>query len=141
MDKLQIFAAFLLLCRIIATIVLGGVLKRQLHYFKTTYTEAPRIRKGLFFLVVAATITQIVPIIVDIAGTLDLWQLRSAKSVKPIGLAYSFSNATLSLVTAFGWRYLYDIIEQDQVKVISAKKHTDKVERENTKLKRYNKKH
>lgn len=135
MDKLQVFALLLLTFRLIATAVLLSVLKKQLHYFRTTYTEAPRIRKGLFVLVIAATLTQIVPILIDIAALLELYQRGN---VVPIGVAYAFSNATLSLVTAFGWRYLYGIMEEDQQKILDVKEHTEAVEKDNRRLSREN---
>lgn len=138
MDKLQIFALGLLIIRLIALIVLAGVLKRQINYFKTTYTEAPRIRKGLFLLVGITTLTQIIPILVDLAAVLELFPRTNP--VQPAGLTYAFNNAITSLVAAFGWRYLYDIIEEDHIKVIKAKKHTEDVEQENADLKADNKK-
>lgn len=132
MDKLQLLALLLLILRLIATGVLLSVLNRQIYYFRTTYTEAPRIRKGLFVLVIASTLTQVIPIIIDTAA---LFEIYGRSSPHPLGVAYAFSNASLSVITAFGWRYLYGIIEADHIKVIKAKKHTDDVEAENTQLK------
>lgn len=132
MDKLQLLALLLLTFRLVATGVLLSVLRRQIYYFRTTYTEAPRIRKGLFILVIASTLTQIIPIIIDAAA---LFEVYGRSSPHPLGVAYAFSNATLSVITAFGWRYLYDIIESDHIKVIKAKKHTEDVEEENVRLK------
>lgn len=133
MDKLQIFALGLLILRLIALFVLGGVLKRQIHYFRTTYTEAPRIRKGLFLLVGVTAFTQIIPILVDLAALSALFPRTNP--INPAGMVYAYNNAITSIVVAFGWRYLYGIIEQDHIKVIKAKKHTDDVEQENADLK------
>ena len=133
MNSLQYFALGLLVMRLIALFVLGGVLKRQIHYFRTTYTEAPRIRKGLFFLVAIATLTQLIPIFVDFAAVVELYPRTNP--IQPAGIIYAYNNAITSLVVAFGWRYLYNIIEEDQAKVVIAKKHTDAVEQENAELK------
>lgn len=124
--------------RLIALFVLAGVLKRQINYYRTTYTEAPRIRKGLFLLVGVATLTQIIPILVDLAAVLNLFSNRNP--INPVGIIYAYNNAITSLVVAFGWHYLYDIIEEDHVKVIKAKQHTEDVEQENAELKADNEK-
>lgn len=110
LDALQLFALGLLLLRLIALGFYSNVLRKQIRYFRQTYTEAPRVRKTLFFIVLIMTLGQFVPIIIDTAALLEAYARRP---IQPLGYAYSFSNAITAAISGFGWNYLYKVFEED----------------------------
>lgn len=131
LDGLQLFALGLLLLRLIALGFLISVLRKQINYFISTYTEAPRIRRALFTIVVVMTVGQIVPILIDIAALAEVY---ARNPIHPLGYAYAFSNAITAAVSAFGWSYLYKIFEADYVKLTQQGKDNTALSNENTRL-------
>lgn len=114
LDPLQLFALGLLILRLIALGFLFNVIRKQINYFRSTWTEAPRIRRALFTLVVVMTLGQLAPIMIDVSAILELY---TRNAIHPLGYAYAFSNAATAVVSAFGWNYLYRVFEADHIKL------------------------
>lgn len=106
----KIIAVSLLILRLVSTIFLILVLRRQLHLIKKTDTDLDSTRKLLFLLVFIALLGNIVPIIIDLITFLEP---DSRSNPSPLGVLYAYSNAITAAVVALGWWFLYRLIQHE----------------------------
>lgn len=121
MVSLQLIAFFLLVARVISVIFIITVLRLQWRLFKTEidFRLVPnitrlqkrnvyRVRKVLFALSLIILLGNMIPIAIDLI-TLFNNNLGRPASIRPISIAYAFSNALTAMFSAIMIWTLYKL--------------------------------
>lgn len=89
----QTLAIILLGLRIIAVVLLGAVLVKQINQMRNTVTDYPYLRYGIFVLTILLFLKQFIPIILDaVVGFGGFYEGRAAApSILPA--SYAINNA------------------------------------------------
>lgn len=109
----QWFSLGLLFFRVIAVIFFVMLLRKQWKYLKEQ-DGVQTTRKMLFVLGLILLAQNIVPIIIDIAAITEHY---GRAQPQPLGLAYSFSNATFSALSAVTFWLMYRFIERENIRL------------------------
>lgn len=121
MVSLQLIAFFLLVARVISVIFIVTVLRLQWRLFKTEidFRLVPnitklqkenvyRVRKVLFALSCVILLGNMIPIVIDLI-TLFNNNLGRPANIRPISIAYAFSNALTAMFSAIMIWTLYKL--------------------------------
>lgn len=104
---IQLYAAILLIIRIITMVLMGFVLKRQLELFKLPIDkEITLYRKILFALALLIFLGNIIPAAIDLL-TLTGDIIRSTRTVNGASLTYTLAWACTSLLSSVLIFWLY----------------------------------
>ena len=109
----QWFSLGLLIFRIVAVAFFVLLLRKQWKYIKED-DDIQTTRKMLFFLGIILLAQNIVPIIIDVAA---LTEHYARNTPQPLGLAYSFSNASFSALSGFTFWLMYRFIEKENIRL------------------------
>lgn len=120
MLSIQVLATILLFARVGSQYYIYKVLKQQHALLKAPLNPVLmpisktliRFRRVLFGLSIVIFLGNIVPMIIDIISMLGIDQGRPA-NVRPISLAYAFSNALVAFVSSYLIHTLYRLAAAD----------------------------
>lgn len=107
--NIKVIAAILLLLRVISVVSLSGVLKRQWGLFKVEHTRLTKVRITLLILVGITFVSNILPIIIDLATIFG--RTYAGRLLVP----YAFSNAIGITSMSVAWWYLYRSIAREGI--------------------------
>lgn len=108
MDNVQIHAGILLTERLVAVAFLLPVLIKQVGLMRLRANSSLNtLRHVLFGIGLVIFIGQLVPILIDTAALLELYE-RSGNP-NPLGLAYAHSNALTALLAAILLNLIYKV--------------------------------
>lgn len=119
--EIRIIGAILLVERLIALYFILSVIKRQRILMKIV-DEVGKLRKVLFGLSLAMLGMQFVPILIDVVAIFHP-NLKASAVPRPLGVAYSLSNATFSIIASVMLWLIYETVDRDNLKLIQENEH------------------
>jgi ethanolamine transporter EutH len=104
---IKVYAALLLVLRMVSLFFMGSVIKRQLQLFRLYIDKEIRMyRRILFVLAIAIFVGNLIPGLIDIL-TITGELTRSSKTINGVSLVYSGAWAITSLLSAILIWWLY----------------------------------
>lgn len=100
-------ASILLGMRIVALILIGAVLTRQIRNLRRLQTEFPAVRWSIFILTVVLFLGQFIPILLD--ASVALLGGSGGRSANPslLGASYAINNATKDVIIGVLLCFIY----------------------------------
>jgi hypothetical protein len=110
MINLTLFAALLLTLRLVAVGFLGYILVKQWKFLRRNHKPLNTYRLVLYITMLVTFIGNLVPIAIDVAALTGGYDRANPPL---LAIAYAFSNASTSAVSAFGWWFIYRMVEKE----------------------------
>jgi len=102
----QTLASILLGLRVLATVLIGAVLVRQIQNLRRLSTDYPAVRWTVFILTVVLLVGQIIPVLLD--SIVAFGSNYSGRSTSPIiGASYALNNAIKDVIIGLLLCFLY----------------------------------
>lgn len=108
-------ALYLLILRIISSVALLWVIRRQIGYLRENNPpEEQKIRLALTGVTLLLLGGNIIPIFIDLYTIFGDVQ-RSTTTINATGIAYTFNNAGFAALTGLAWGFFYWVADREKV--------------------------